>query len=405
MTHFLGSFKIINAAVGTSSVLIKGLSVGTVYDIQVRLKTKTSVGSWSYMKTIMTAVADIDAVKKKKERTLSVGVKAAIIAGCIVAVFAGFFIWLYCKIRRHREHPGMKYSSNANDSSQVPPTDKLSSLAIGRCDTAGKVNMGYEMENFSHNNLGMKRYNMLKYDIHDIHKAIPVKDFCEYVISIKSNQVMHEQFKRLKEHTETDDCLNGQDLVNSRKNRYDDVLPFDRNRFILDVDKNYTSDYINASFISSYVVDDSYIATQGPLPYTFTDFWRMLWQSNSDCILMLGQRIENGIIKCALYWPTGLNNEERYGRIIVRNKCHQKLDGYSVTTLLVRNKAEKIRPVKLFHFVGWSDRNSPSPSALLALRESIHIWHEGKRTPIIIHCRYILYIYCVSIHYMRNIYH
>ena len=374
---------------------------------------------------------DIKVEEKKKESSLSGAVKGGIIGGCIFAVIFGFFIWLLWNIRKNRRADGKSSDdytshnsnghSNLNTASTLdrnsvftlPKNNVSTTLAqsnvstlggnnvstqgengvstLGKNDVenkAGQVNLGYEMDYISSSNTGVKRYSILKYDIHETYAPVPVAEFFDYVDSIKGNNGMEVQFKNLRERSETDDCLYGKDPVNSRKNRYEDVLPYDRCRFILEFDhKNYTSDYINASLISSYITKDAYIATQGPLPYTFNDFWRMVWQSDSETIVMLGQRIENGIIKCALYWPTAVNNEEKYGKLIVRNKSQEKLDGYSITTLLVRYKAEKLRQIKLFHYNGWPDRDVPHRAVgLLSFRESVRT-RQGKHTPIIVHCR------------------
>ena len=46
-----------------------------------------------------------------------------------------------------------------------------------------------------------------------------------------------------------------------------------------------------------------YIATQGPLPSTTTDFWRMVQQESSHLVVMLTTVMERGRIKCHEYWP------------------------------------------------------------------------------------------------------
>jgi len=43
----------------------------------------------------------------------------------------------------------------------------------------------------------------------------------------------------------------------------------------------------DACVIQGYRARRSYIATQGPLADTTEDFWRMLWEHNSNIIVML----------------------------------------------------------------------------------------------------------------------
>ncbi|KAG8541295.1 hypothetical protein GDO81_029300, partial [Engystomops pustulosus] len=76
---------------------------------------------------------------------------------------------------------------------------------------------------------------------------------------------------------------------NMERNRVREDIPYEENRVELVPTKENPSGYINASHIKVVVGDKEwhYIATQGPLPQTFPDFWQMVWEQGINVIAMV----------------------------------------------------------------------------------------------------------------------
>ncbi|OJT07929.1 Receptor-type tyrosine-protein phosphatase gamma [Trametes pubescens] len=94
-------------------------------------------------------------------------------------------------------------------------------------------------------------------------------------------------------------------LEKGAKNRYRNIWPFEHARVRLRKTKPDDDDYMNASYVQPLGTTKRYIATQGPLPATFADFWTLCWEQNVHVIVMLTREIEGSSVKCGKYWEEG----------------------------------------------------------------------------------------------------
>ncbi|XP_076840139.1 tyrosine-protein phosphatase non-receptor type 22 isoform X2 [Brachyhypopomus gauderio] len=174
---------------------------------------------------------------------------------------------------------------------------------------------------------------------------------------------------------------------NLKKNRYKDIVPFDHSRvkLSLNTSKNDT-DYINANFIKGVMGPRAYIATQGPLPHTILDFWRMLWEYNVQVIVMACREFEMAKKKCERYWPESTVDAFICGPFSIRCESEENKGEYVVRILRV-TWSKSSRTLKQMQYMNWPDHGVPdSIPPILELVEEMRLYQEHEDVPICIHC-------------------
>ncbi|XP_049568159.1 tyrosine-protein phosphatase non-receptor type 18 isoform X1 [Orcinus orca] len=186
---------------------------------------------------------------------------------------------------------------------------------------------------------------------------------------------------------------------NVRKNRYKDVLPSvcectsmgslldDKTRVILSLlQEEGHGDYINGNFIRGTDGSQAYIATQGPLPHTLLDFWRLIWEFGVKVILMACQEIENGQKKCERYWAQE-QEPLQIGLFCITLTRETWLNAdITLRTLQVTFQKES-RSVYQLQYMSWPDRGVPSnPDHVLAMVEEARRLQGSGPSPLCVHC-------------------
>ncbi|XP_055944689.1 uncharacterized protein LOC129975630 [Argiope bruennichi] len=206
------------------------------------------------------------------------------------------------------------------------------------------------------------------------------------------DQYEHEfqQLKKLTDQLREDpeySCSWALKDVNRPKNRYKDIVPYDKSRVILPKHDGVPgSDYINASYVKGSSGALAYIAAQGPLPNTVIDFWRMIWVCDVQVIVMACNEKEAGKTKCETYWPNK-GEIKHYGNISVELiDTSQVCPDFMVRTLLVKCDSE-MRDVYQFHYTSWPDHGTPETvHPMLELVRLMRDCQASETVPIVVHC-------------------
>ncbi|XP_055359967.1 receptor-type tyrosine-protein phosphatase F isoform X9 [Betta splendens] len=220
------------------------------------------------------------------------------------------------------------------------------------------------------------------------HPPIPVIELADHIERLKANDGL--RFSQEYESIDPGQQFtweNSNMEVNKPKNRYANVIAYDHSRVVLtSVDAVPGSDYINANYIDGYRKQNAYIATQGPLPETLSDFWRMVWEQRSNTIVMMTRLEEKSRVKCDQYWPS--RGTDTYGMIQVTMLDTVELATYSVRTFaLYKNGSSEKREVRQFQFMAWPDHGVPEyPTPILAFLRRVKACNPPDAGPMVVHC-------------------
>ncbi|KAJ5273958.1 hypothetical protein N7478_009083 [Penicillium angulare] len=204
------------------------------------------------------------------------------------------------------------------------------------------------------------------------------------------------------------------------KNRYNDIYPFEHSRVRLEGVRLGDCDYVNANHVRAEFTNRQYIATQAPVPDTFNDFWRVVWEQDVRVLVSLTAEVERGQVKSHPYWKTG-----SYGPFQVKayseqsihvesqsaaGKPSQSPDGNNENPVItVRHFSlyhsempfQPLRDITQLHYPYWPDFGTTSqPAHLLTLIEQCNkavrassnsgfssqdAEPKGQR-PVLVHC-------------------
>ncbi|XP_069618839.1 receptor-type tyrosine-protein phosphatase O isoform X3 [Ranitomeya imitator] len=219
---------------------------------------------------------------------------------------------------------------------------------------------------------------------------VQLDDFDSYIVDMAkdSDYKFSLQFEELK-MIGLDVPHSAADLpVNRCKNRYTNILPYDFSRVkLITTEEEDSADYINANFIPGYNSSQEYIATQGPLPDTRNDFWKMILQQKSQVIVMLTQCNEKRRIKCDHYWPFTAEPVS-YGDITVEMVSEEEQPDWALRVFRISYITEA-QHVMHFNFTAWPDHGVPAASAAESILQFVYMVRQKAaktKGPITVHC-------------------
>ncbi|XP_077956952.1 receptor-type tyrosine-protein phosphatase beta isoform X2 [Gasterosteus aculeatus] len=206
-----------------------------------------------------------------------------------------------------------------------------------------------------------------------------------------SNFLMSEEFEDLKDVGRNQTMDVARLPENRAKNRYNNILPYDSTRAKLSyLEDDPSSDYVNASYVPGNNYRREYIATQGPLPGTKDDFWRMAWEHGVHTVVMVTQCVEKGRVKCDQYWPSD-REPLYYGDLVLQMLSESVLPEWTIREFKITADGGSSYPrvLRHFHYTVWPDHGVPdSPQSLVHFTRTVrdHVDRAPSTGATVVHC-------------------
>lgn len=223
----------------------------------------------------------------------------------------------------------------------------------------------------------------------------------EELEKIFSEGQVFTEFQKVERRSEKLTTTSAQCGGNAEKNRYKNVVPYEETRVRLNPRNNSSgSDYINADFVKLGVGSRTYhyIAAQGPMENTVSDFWQMVWEQNVRIIVAATDDKINSKSACYPYWPEDMyGSRKTFNSFDVETVSIRNTSSYKVRKLSLKQAStNQMRIIHHLHFTEWPDHGVPQDpkhfleflDELESVRQhvSLNQGHAQEFQPVAVHC-------------------
>ncbi|CAD6244250.1 GSCOCT00014314001.2-RA-CDS [Cotesia congregata] len=190
-------------------------------------------------------------------------------------------------------------------------------------------------------------------------------------------------------------CSSASTETLQRSQREEEELLFEDSRVVLS-DETGSCTPTNASYINGFKDPQAYIATRTPdSESTIFNFWRMIWQHQTEIIVMLDQPEEN--LYAASLWNSDEESLLQVGQLSIKKfRAHQNNSSFQILRVLITHEDGATLNVNYFLFKNWQRQGlPPSECHVLDLIFMTRLYNKsavtpesvkGYKSPIVVHC-------------------